>query len=195
LLYLGSILSARGELDEAERLVGEALSLTERHLGPDDVLTVEPHLELGLLRARRGEVGKAEAELRSGLTIQRQHTPEGHPMMALGKVYLGRVLSRQGRHAEAERTLREALAAFEHFPGLVLRRGQAEAALADCLSSQGRFSQAEPLALAAYEDLRTAQGPAAPSTQQAVRDLAHLYERWGKPGQAASWSARLATGP
>jgi serine/threonine-protein kinase len=195
LLNLGGILSARGELDQAERLLREALALTERYLGPEDVFAVEPHFELGLLAARRDDGARAEAELRHGLAIQRRHTAEDHPMLALGKVYLGRELARQARYAEAEPVLRQALAAFRAFPGLLLRRAQAEAALAACLSAQDRFGEAEPLALAAYEDFRNAQSAGAEQTQQAIRDLVRLYEGWQRPQQAAAWSARLANGP
>ena len=194
LLYLGSILSGRHELDEAEPLLREALAVTERHLGQNDLWAVEPHFELGLLLARRGDSARAEEELRAGLAIQRSHTAESHPMVGLGEVYLGRVLAHQGRHAEAERTLRRAVDNLERYPGLRVRRSQAATALAACLAAQGRFAEAEPLAVAAYDHALAAQGPGADLTQQAVRDLVRLYEGWGKAAQAASWSARLVAG-
>jgi serine/threonine-protein kinase len=190
-LYLGNILLTRGALAEAEPLLRGALADTERHLGPEDVLTVEPHYQLALWYSRRGELAKAEAELRRGLAIQRRHTPDSHPMNANGMAMLGRVLARQGRYAEGEVLLRQARSALAALAGTGWLLSDAESALAACLAAQGRFAEAEPVALGAFERLRGLYGDRHERTQLALKVVVDLYERWGKTEQRDAYAARV----
>jgi hypothetical protein len=64
--------------------------------------------------------------------------------------------------------------------------------LGQCLSSLGRYQEAERLLLSSHEALAARLGPGDSRTQETVRDLVTLYERWSKPDQAASWRAKAA---
>ncbi len=63
----------------------------------------------------------------------------------------------------------------------------------ECLIKLGRYGQAELPLLASYEGLQASQGSDHYLTIEAVRRLIRLYEAWGKPGEAAEWTALLQT--
>jgi tetratricopeptide (TPR) repeat protein len=195
LLYLGMLVARRGALDEAEPLLREALDITDRRLGPEDVLAVEPHLELGRLYFRRGDDARAEVELRRGLAIQGLHTATDHPMTAKGNLYLGEVLLRQRRDAEAERVLRASLAVFPRFPSLRGLEIETETVLADCLTTGRRYAEAAPLAGDALARARATDGDRAAPAQAALRVLVRLYAAWGKPALHDQFAARLLPPP
>jgi hypothetical protein len=58
-------------------------------------------------------------------------------------------------------------------------------------AKQGRYPEAEKLALTAYAGTARALGPQHARTKRLVGDLVSLYEAWGKPAEAASWRAIL----
>jgi hypothetical protein len=61
----------------------------------------------------------------------------------------------------------------------------ANGALGECLTTQKRFADAEPLLLGSYQALRLSQGAGNPRTKSALQRVITLYENWGKPEQAA----------
>jgi len=57
----------------------------------------------------------------------------------------------------------------------------------DYLRRQGRFAEAEPIVIAAVDDIRKAVGVPDWSEAAARERVAELYEAWGRPGDAARW--------
>ena len=93
-----------------------------------------------------------------------------------------------GRLAEAESLYREAveqgdrhLAPDHWFRGL-FRRG-----LAALLVYQERFTEAERLFLEAHTCFEASLGPDNRKTVEVRQDLVRLYEKTGKPEEAAAW--------
>jgi hypothetical protein len=70
--------------------------------------------------------------------------------------------------------LREAMGLSERLLPAHLSRAEGAAALADCLTAQGRHAEAEPFLVAAYEGLRASRGPGHPSTAEAQERLARV---------------------
>ena len=62
-----------------------------------------------------------------------------------------------------------------------------------CLTDLNRFEEAEPQLLTAYEGEMAMRGEAHKNTRKVIEHLAHLYEMWDKPEQAAQWRAKLPT--
>jgi hypothetical protein len=56
-----------------------------------------------------------------------------------------------------------------------------------CLSAQRRYSEAEPVLLAAYQNLLDSRGPAHEKTVVTRKALRKLYQAWDKPEKAKSY--------
>jgi hypothetical protein len=57
-------------------------------------------------------------------------------------------------------------------------------ALGECLYTQKRYADAEPLLLESYNEMKSSQGEQHPLTIEARKRLADFYETWGKPEMA-----------
>ena len=72
-------------------------------------------------------------------------------------------------------------------------RGCAESGLAVALAGQGKFAEAEPLVVHAFEDLKANVSIYAGDAHRLVRDASDavvaLYVAWGKPDKVAAWKA------
>lgn len=66
-----------------------------------------------------------------------------------------------------------------------------KAALGECLTTQKRFEEAEPLLIESYNDLKASQGEQNPRTVEALRFLVGLYDLWKRPDRAAPYRALL----
>jgi tetratricopeptide (TPR) repeat protein len=103
---------------------------------------------------------------------------------------LGLILNKTGRSREAEPYLREALEIRTRLlPGGNQLIGASEGALGECLTTQKRYAEAEPLLQRSYATMRDVQGEHGPLTLEAVRRLAALYRAWGKPEESARYQA------
>jgi len=82
---LGHVMQSRGDLEAAERLYRQALSLNPRHAAMA--------YDLGYILQRRGDLQGAEEQYRAALALKPDH--------AYALYNLGALLRRQGAHAEA----------------------------------------------------------------------------------------------
>jgi hypothetical protein len=62
-----------------------------------------------------------------------------------------------------------------------------ESALAECLTTQKRYKEAEPLLLRSYPAMKSNVGERDPRTAETLGRLATLYEAWGKPQDVARY--------
>ena len=96
------------------------------------------------------------------------------------------ILNKLGKPAEAEETLREAVRLRgENLPKEHFMSALAIGALGEVLAKQNRFTEAEPLLLASYENLQVSQTAENPRTLLAKRRLSDLYTAWQKPDALA----------
>ena len=177
-----------GRLDEAEALVQEALSVKRRVFGeqhPEYAVTLSV---LAGVREVQGRLNDAQTMYEECLRITRPHLPDDHMRMIGYAVSLARVRIARGDGAAAESSLRQALNAREHlYPRTDWRIAQAQSLLGASLLAQKRYSEAEPLLLAAAANLKPI-----PGTQDRERlanraRLASLYETMGNPQLAANY--------
>jgi tetratricopeptide (TPR) repeat protein len=149
---------------------------------------------LGQCLAEVGRHEEAEDALRRCLEDLRRVSPdppgdsraEREKTIASVLATLGDCLLKQGRPDRAEPPLRECLDLREvHMRNEELHLN-AMSLLGASLAGQGRYEEAEPLLVRAYEGMvEGAQWKSA-----ALERLLALYEAWGKPEKATEWRGR-----
>jgi serine/threonine protein kinase/tetratricopeptide (TPR) repeat protein len=149
---------------------------------------------LGRVYEARGHLDKAEAQYRAGLAILREASPGGSPPTADALETLGNLMVRQKQAGAGEPLIREAL----EFRRKSLPAGARlitldEVDLGECLVAQAKWPEAETLLLSALTKLP--EDPATPSgtRKRALEQLVTLYERSGRPEDAATYRAQLRT--
>lgn len=189
---LGAVLIKEGKYDEAEPFVREGLDLRRKLLGnahPDTAMSL---FRLSDLFYRRGDYSGAENFARESVRVFNQAFPAPKESVYLANplLELGLILNKTGRSREAESFFRESL---EIRLRLLPKGNQltaiSQGALGECLTSQKRYAEAEPLLQRSYETLKAAQGEQGPSTLEAKRRLVTLYQSWGKPKEAERYLA------
>ena len=119
---------------------------------------------------------------------------DAHPDVAASLCELAMFLQFNGSLAEAESLMRQCVDIRKRvFPSGDWRTATANCSLGAILSRQGKYQEAEPLLLAAYEDVRAHPPPPAQAAQlgEVVSRIVQLYQDWGKPEKAAEWLTKL----
>jgi len=187
LIDLGSVRALEGRSGEAESLIAEGTALYEKAQGAQ-----APNVAFGLTSLARahvqaGRLDLAEQDARKAMAIA-VTLPKGSHYYIGAATALGLVLSRTDRSREAEPLLRDALGRLEAV-GPSQRQSRAVAvalgSLGECLTSEGRYTEAEPLLIESRDTLRGIQVKASPDLALADHRLETLYNRWGKPAAAA----------
>ncbi len=191
---LGAVLIKEGKYDEAEPFVREGLELRRKLLGnahPDTAMSL---FRLSDLLYRKGDYSGAEGFARESVRVfgQAFAAPKDSVYFANPLLELGLILNKTGRSREAESFFRESL---EIRLRLLPKGNQliaiSQGALGECLTSQKRYAEAEPLLQRSYETLKSVQGEQGPATLDAKRRLVTLYQSWGKPKEAARYRAAV----
>jgi serine/threonine-protein kinase len=178
----------RGDLERAERTYREAVDLRRRLLGPRHPSLARSLNNLAALLQRRHDLRSAEPLYREALSIADQSLGPMHSERASYMRGLASVLLDEGRAAEAEPLAREALTIFRQATPDSWRVADAESVLGGCLAAQGRFKEAEPLLVGAYQALEKDQGDGSRRAGEARARVATLYKAWGKPERAAVYA-------
>jgi tetratricopeptide (TPR) repeat protein len=134
-------------------------------------------LSLANLHYYQGKYRMAEQEGRRALEIVKNFPKTSY--YAAANDVLGLSLNKTGRSKEAERLLREALAIRQKSPRPA-DRAIVQGDLGECLLTQNRYAEAEPLLVASYRTLGAAHVPQSPVLKQARERVTALYAAWGK---------------
>lgn len=114
---LSTLLSAKGEHDEAESLLRRAINIDQSALGPEHSNVAIRLNNLGQLLFKTGCTAEAEPLLRQGLKINQSAFGPKHPSVAISLNNLARLLQFTGRLTEAEQTFRQSLEIDEEIFG------------------------------------------------------------------------------
>jgi tetratricopeptide (TPR) repeat protein len=199
--WVGYLLLRRGQLDDAERYLREALAGRRRVLGREHSLTIQTADYLANIvgtqvrEARQqhaiGDDEAAEALARHWLAMARDTLGDEHAQTAAALALLGEIFLSRKAHEDAEVILRECLE--------IRRRALPEgdwqiydtmSVLGASLANQGRYSEAEPLLLHGQEGMHPPEAQNS-SKRQAIERLVRLYDAWGKIEEANRWRERL----
>ena len=190
---LGMALRRQGKLDEAETVLRKVVDVSVRVRGEEqpDTLAALTNLVNTLIRA--GKVAEAEELGRKTFAVKTRVLGPEHAETVISQSSLGMLLCQQQK-GEGEQVLRAAVEVAER-PTFQSRYPPAtyRSRLGSCLSNLGRHAEAERLLLPSYDALAAKLGPKDSRTQETVTEIAKLYDRWGKPQQAASWREKTAS--
>lgn len=143
---LGMMLSYRGEYEEAERLLREALDTKVRLYGEIDASVAVTMSNLGLTLKWSGNAAAAEPLYRRALEIRAETVGKDSPDYCVSLDNLGVLLGQRGEYEESERCFLEALETRrrvlgESHPDVALNLNN----LATLYRVQGRLDKAEPI--------------------------------------------------
>lgn len=183
-----------GRLEGAEALYREAIAL-ERQWGTVPELVLLLNNLAGVLD-RGDDTSGTEATLREAIREAERHWPDGGAQVGLSHGALGAWYMEREDARSAEPPLRRALdelvaALGEDHPRAVNGNVQ----LAGCLVAMGRYPEAEPYLVEAFQWLRAKRGMDDSSTREVGFQLVALYDAWGRTDRAAAYRGLLPTAP
>lgn len=182
---LGGLARAQGQLDEADSLLTDALSIirTEGDSAKEDLISTL--LRLGVLRAEQGELDQADALLTEAIGLQSE-LPESDPLDLLRlRIELGQVARAKSEFDRCELLFEKGIAAAEKEVGrdhLIFAKALNN--LAVLLESQGKHEQAAKAHREARDIKRKLLPPNHPSIIITVANLATVQRRLGRLTEA-----------
>jgi tetratricopeptide (TPR) repeat protein len=183
---LGFLLRRQQKLAEARSVLETALASRRRIFGEQHPYTLAAMTNVAAVLSAEGRLEESEALQRRIVETKLAVLGPEHAETLKSMSQLGVVLCRQGK-PEGERvfaTILEA-AARPTYQGLPIDafRGR----YGDCLTAFGRYAEAEPVLLESYAQLKAKLGVQDVRTQDVLTGIVALYEKWGKPKQAAAY--------
>jgi tetratricopeptide (TPR) repeat protein len=129
----------------------------------------------------------AEPLLHERVAVLRQLPDTDPRVLAEALIFLGDLHVRQGDAEAAEALLGEALQLrADALPDESWLIGSAKASLGSCLTTLGRYQEAETLLLEGFQGVMRGEAPI--GRREFARDkLVELYEAWNRPEEAERW--------
>jgi serine/threonine-protein kinase len=186
---LAFAVATQGRVAQAESLYRAALSIRVSALGADHPETARTYMNLGWLLHDSGRFADATTEASRVLAL-RAKLGDDHPAVGSTLILRGQSFLKLGKLDEGEADVRDALRIREKAlpPGHWLIAAS-RSAVAEALTLRAKYAEAERLLLGALATLRKERGEDAELTVLAKHRLVTLYDRWGKPGEAAKYRA------
>jgi len=177
----------------AESMAVRVLALRREVYGDRHTETLQSLNNLGVLYMQSDRPQLAEPLYREEFETSREVLGEEHPEVLVSMTNLGRLLVRQQKFAEAEAVLAKSLALTRRaMPPGFIGIGITVLAHGEALIGLGRFAEAERDLLEGYRIHMDFFGdPANGGVQRATQRLVEVYEKLGRPAQAATWRAKL----
>ncbi len=190
---LAQLYLAENRLEEAETVAADTLARHRRVLGSEHNLTVTAINNLALIERRLKHYDKAEPLYKEAYETSRRTLGEESLSTLLPMINLARFYSAAGRCAAERPFIESAVAQMHRFAPpdspLVatayrvdgecrMARGDLKGAEAPMVEAEARLSKLFPGDQTRLGEMRT--------------EIADLYERLGRPGEAVAWRARAA---
>jgi len=106
---IGSVYLGLGQLDQAQPLIEQALSIRRARFGDDNIDVGRSLFNLNRVHGERGDLAMAEQLARDSLALAEKHTGADSLQTALNSCQLGVILHRQDKWAPAEQSLQRCL--------------------------------------------------------------------------------------
>ena len=160
LRMLGRLHTYRGNAEQGEKLIREALAIDLRHHGAESWEVADDSDMLGFQLLKEGHLSAADSAIGVALASWRRMLPPDHPTLLWSMSNLAAVRSAQGDTNAAIDLLKDVAARQRR----IYPSGHSELAhtltdLGDLLAEQGRYAEAESLTAEAVDVHRSLLGP------------------------------------
>ena len=194
LTVLGGFLTENRHYREADAALREAQSIFEKLLSPSHLWLADNLRNQAALLYEQGRFAESLGKVTRALELYQQNFGTHYDNYPTALIIRGLSLTKVGQPNEGERALREAIKLRrESLPKENFWLALANNALGECLTTEGRYDEAEPLLLQSYESLNSSQGATNPRTRLALQRLIVLYDAWGKPSSAGTFQNKLGS--
>jgi len=187
---LSNIAIARGEFDQAETFLRQALHLARLALPPNHPSLAVAWNNLAQVARFQRHYVEAEKDYRQAIEIWELVVGPWHPDLAKGLTNLGSLYHERGREAGAEELYGRAAAIFEKAfgkddPRTLVARNE----LADILRAERRYTEAEKLEKATLAPLERTLAEDDPRVARARMNYARLLNETKRPKDADRMTA------
>ena len=177
----------------AEKNYLEALKMATALLGAEHPEVASMRENLGGVYLRNGRLDETARILEEVLAIRRKALGDDSEPVARTLTNTAFVYMKAGNDGAAERTYREAVERLGRKLGPEHADvGLALACMGDVLRKRGKFGESEATLRRALDVLVKTGGEDGGMTQWTLKAFVNLYTAWGRPAQAAAYTARLA---
>ncbi len=189
---LAAALDFEGKGTAADSAFQEVLALRLKLLGakhPDYNFTLLGYATFLMEHGRFQEAVDRSSQI---LANRGGSLPDTHPVIPAALLIYGKSLDGLGRMDEGGAAIEECVALRRKiYPPTHWLVGNSERHLGEHYTRAARYADAERVLLHGYGLVLAGLGPDHPRTQDAVKALAELYRRWGRPAQEAEYRAKL----
>ncbi|HKU17044.1 MAG TPA: serine/threonine-protein kinase [Steroidobacteraceae bacterium] len=191
LAELAIALRDTGKLEESDRLLQRALSITRERDNERSLTHARLLTNLGRVELLAGRLAEAQKDFEESLQLLRQLTGPYDPEIAAVLMELSRVFTWNDNPQAAERAVREALSIFsatlpQEHPDRVL----AESRLGEVLLLQSRFDEADPLFAKSLQLQIQLYGPESRQVADVLDSLGAIRRAQGRLKDAESFARR-----
>jgi serine/threonine protein kinase len=186
LTVLGGFLTEKVDYAEADTNLREAEAIFRKLLVPSHLWLGDNLRNQASSFYQQGRYAESLSKVTETLKIYRDSFGPYYDNYPTALIINGLILAKTGQPQEGEKILREALRIrLESLPKGHFWVALAQGALGECLATQRRFSEADPLLVDSYNNLAQKLGPRDPRTRAALKRLIAFYDSWAKPEEAA----------
>ena len=196
MMSLSSVYGRQGRIEESNELGAYVLEKRREVLGNEHTATLQAMNNVAVSLMNQGDYAEAEPLLVESLDIKKRVLGPEHVETIVTMGNLGYLYSLWGRPGMALSILQPALEIADRTLGgdhlhrvIVLRK------YGIALGQLEMWEKAEASLLEANEKFNEIFGPDHLRTRRSVENLVDVYERWGRPEEAARWKARIPAGP
>jgi len=199
MITLGEFYSRHSELVKAERLLLEALDGCRTALDSQHIITNAALGILAFVYASQNKLEKLGPLLIEARDITRAKFGPDDGLTASANASVAAFFQARKEYARAEPYHRELVAFRIKKEPESWARFVDESAYGGCLLDQGKYAEAAPALIAAYQGLK-AREQNAPEPERAIVKtvldrIIQLYEAWGKKDKADEWRKKLPSPP
>jgi serine/threonine-protein kinase len=188
LTVLGGFLADQEEFVEADASLVEGETILRRLLQPSHLWLGDNLRNQAISLYRQNKFAEAQGRIAETRKIYLEGFGTHYDHYPTVLIIQGLILNKTGRMKDGETLLREALKLrSESLPKEHYWVAIAAGALGECLTTQKRFGEAEPLLVESYTRLNSRLGQRDPHIKESLRRLVTLYDAWGKPAEAGKY--------
>ena len=159
LTVLGGFLTDNRQFAEADAALREAEAIFRKLLSPSHLWLADNLRNQAALLYEEGRFAESLEKVTRALELYRQNFGTHYDNYPTALIIRGLSLTKTGQPNEGETILREAVKMrTDSLPKEHFWVALANDALGECLTTQGRYDEAEPLLLQSYESLKSSQG-------------------------------------